>query len=160
MYPDIINSIDFYLKLYHYEYKIFETWHEISTDVRDRFQKEFEILGDLGKPDIMVFLKKEFDEEYKVLIIEAKVNSIVLKDIAQAKMYGDLYDADYVFLVSPEDLRRNIIRYSDTNKNLFRYSDNKLSLKREVKFIKISDKNLLINQPFPTGELFYDNNNR
>ena len=138
MYPDIMESIKFYMDLFGYECKVFETWHEFKPELRERFQREIDILGDFGKPD------------YKVLIIEAKLNSVVMKDIAQAKMYGDIFKADKVFLVAPYELRRMIEQYYYVNKNIFRYDGDK-----EIKYVRLSDRNLLIQQSIPSGgELF------
>lgn len=150
MYPDIMNSIKFYMDLFEYECKLFETWHEFKPELHEKFQKEIDILGDFGKPDITVLYRKSSDEDYKVLIIEVKLNSIVMKDIAQAKMYGDIFKADKVFLVAPYELRRMIKQYYYVNKNIFRYDGDK-----EIKYVRLSDRNLLIQQSIPSGgELF------
>ena len=150
MYPDIMESIKFYMDLFGYECKVFETWHELKPELRERFQREIDILGDFGKPDITVLYRKSSDEDYKVLIIEAKLNSVVMKDIAQAKMYGDIFKADKVFLVAPYELRRMIEQYYYVNKNIFRYDGDK-----EIKYVRLSDRNLLIQQSIPSGgELF------
>ena len=150
MYPDIMESIKFYMDLFRYECKVFETWHEFKPELRERFQREIDILGDFGKPDITVLYRKSSDEDYKVLIIEAKLNSVVMKDIAQAKMYGDIFKADKVFLVAPYELRRMIEQYYYVNKNIFRYDGDK-----EIKYVRLSDRNLLIQQSIPSGgELF------
>ena len=146
MYPDIMNSIKFYMNLFEYECKIFETWHEFKPELRERFQKEIDILGDFGKPDITVLYRKSDSEDYKVLIIEVKLNSVVMKDIAQAKMYGDIFKADKVFLVAPYDLRRMIEQYYYVNKNIFRYDGDK-----EIKYVKFADRNLLLQQSIPSG---------
>ena len=150
MYPDIMESIKFYMDLFGYECKVFETWHEFKPELRERFQREIDILGDFGKPDITVLYRKSSDEDYKVLLIEAKLNSVVMKDIAQAKMYGDIFKADKVFLVAPYELRRMIEQYYYVNKNIFGYDGDK-----EIKYVRLSDRNLLIQQSIPSGgELF------
>ncbi len=146
MYPDIIKSIGEYMKFNNYEYKVFETWHEFDQELKNRFQKEIEILGDFGKPDITVFYRENEQEEFKVLLIEVKLNDIVLKDIAQAKMYGDIFNADKVFLVAPCDIRRKIMVYYEYNNQIMSYSEN-----REVKYVKFIDKNLQFQHAFPIG---------
>ena len=146
MYPDIMNSISFYMDLFGYEYKVYETWHEFKPELRERFQKEIDILGDFGKPDITVLYRKDQQDEFKTLIIEAKLNSVVMKDIAQAKMYGDIFNADKVFLVAPCELRRMIEQYYYVNNNLFKYANN-----REIKYVKLIDKNLQLQQAIPIG---------
>lgn len=146
MYPDIIESIKFYMSLFEYECKVFETWHEFKPELCERFQKEIDILRDFGKPDITVLYRKTSLEDYKVLIIEAKLNSVVMKDIAQAKMYGDIFKADKVFLVAPCDLRRMIEQYYYVNKNIFIYDGNK-----EIRYVKLTDHNLLLQQSIPSG---------
>lgn len=150
MYPDIIKSILYNMELFGYQCKVFETWHEFKPELRERFQQEIDILGDFGKPDITVLYRKTDNEDYKVLIIEAKLHSIVLKDIAQAKMYGDIFRADKVFLVAPHDLRRKIEQYYYINKNIFRYYGYK-----EIKYVKLENHNLLLQSVIPSGgELF------
>ena len=142
MYPDIIDSIKKIMNLYGYEYEVFETWHEFPVRFKEKYQAESEILSDFGKPDITVFFNKDGQE--KVLIIEVKLNAIIMKDIAQAKMYGDIYNADEVFLVSPCDLQNKIINYYGINKNIFAYSDN-----RVIKYVSFKDKNLQVQNAFP-----------
>lgn len=149
MYPDIIKSIEYYMEFYGYKYKVFKTWQEFKPELSDKYQKEIDILGNLGKPDIMVLYAKPGEEE-KTLIIEAKKEDITILNIAQAKMYGDIFNADNVFLVGPFELRRQIRQYYEVNKNILAYSEGK-----KIKFVQIEDRKLLIHRAFPEGgEIF------
>lgn len=145
MYPDIIKSIKYYMEFYGYRYKVFKTWREFEPELSEKYQKELDILGSLGKPDIMVLYTRMGQPE-KTLIIEVKKENITLMHIAQAKMYGDIFNTDRVFLVSPYDLRREIRQYFQVNRNIFRFSDNRM-----IKFVPFKDKKLLIQNVFPEG---------
>lgn len=146
MYPDIMDSIKKYMEFNKYEFKIYKTWKEFEPELKIMFQKEIEILQDFGKPDITVLYKNKFESKYKVLIIEVKLNDIVMKDIAQAKIYGDIFDADKVFLVGTKELRRKIKMYYEYNDNILKYSKD-----REIKYIRLDNKNLQMQQAFPIG---------
>lgn len=149
MYPDIIKNLKYYLNFYGYKYKVFETWHEFSTELTEKFQKELDILGTLGKPDIMVIYSTSTQEE-KTLIIEVKKTDITLLNVAQAKMYGDIFNADKVLLVGPYELRRSIKQYFDVNNNIFKYSNNRI-----MQFVQFKEKKLMIQNAFPEGgEIF------
>ena len=124
MYPDIIESIKYYMDFYGYDdYEVFKTWKEFAPKLQLIYQKEWNILSDISKPDIMVLYKKTGEEKYKTLIIEVKLNSVKLLDIAQAKMYGDIFQAENVFLVAPTEIRRQIQQYYSVNNNVFKYSN-------------------------------------
>ena len=144
MYPDIMDSISNYMKFYGYEYEVFETWHEFVGKIKEKYSTEIDILGDLGKPDIMILYKKPSEEE-KLLIIEVKIGIPVLKDFAQAKMYGDIFKADKVFLVAPYELRRNIGQFYYYNNFLFKYNCG------TVRYVRFTDKNLQIQSSIPAG---------
>ncbi|MDY4997341.1 MAG: hypothetical protein SO108_06575 [Bacilli bacterium] len=146
MYPDIMENLEYYMNFYGYnDFQIFKTWKEFPPTLQSLYQKEWDILGDLGKPDITVLYRKNPNEKYKTLIVEVKLNSIVLKDIAQAKMYGDIFKADKVFLVAPADLRRQIAQYYDVNNAIFTYCNG------QVRYVKFDNRNLQIQQSFPIG---------
>ncbi len=149
MYPDIIESIKYYMDFYGYPCKIFKTWQEFENELYEKYQKEFDILGNLGKPDIMVIYTDDMQKE-KTLIIEVKKEDVTLLNIAQAKMYGDIFNADKVFLVGPYELRRSIRQYYDVNHNILKYSNGRM-----MKFVQFKDKKLMLQNAFPEGgELF------
>ncbi len=144
MYPDIIKNLEFYFQLYGFEYEIFETWHEFDFKLLEKYKKEIDILGFIGRPDIMAIYKD--GEKEKTLIIEVKKTDISLLNIAQAKMYGDIFNTDKVFLVGPFDLRNAIKDYYTYNTSILRYGDN-----REIKYVKLEDQKLLFQKAFPVG---------
>ena len=59
MYPDIMNSIKFYMNLFEYECKIFETWHEFKPELRERFQKEIDITPEMNVVELMNIISLE-----------------------------------------------------------------------------------------------------
>ena len=144
MYPDIMTSISNYMSFYGYEYKVFETWHEFIGKIKEKYATEIDILGDLGKPDIMILYKKK-KKKKKLLIIEVKIGIPVLKDFAQAKMYGDIFKADKVFLVAPYELRRNIGQFYEYNNYLFKYNCG------TVRYVRFTNRNLQIQSSVPAG---------
>ena len=146
MYPDIIQNLEYYMDFYGYkDYEIFKTWKEFPPKLQSFYQKEWDILGDLGKPDIMVLYRTNSIEKYKTLIVEVKYNGITLNNIAQAKMYGDVFKANKVFLVAPEEIRRQLIQYYTVNDYLMNYSCG------FVRFVRFVDKNLQLQTSFPSG---------
>ena len=144
MYPDIMESISNYMNFYGYKYEVFETWHEFVGRIKKKYSTEIDIIGDLGKPDIMILYKKPAEEE-KLLIIEVKIGIPVIKDFAQAKMYGDIFKADKVFLVAPYELRRNIEQFYYYNDYLLKYNCG------IVKYVRFVDRNLQIQSSIPAG---------
>ena len=65
-------------------------------------------------------------------------------------MYGDIFNADKVFLVGPYELRRSIRQYYDVNHNILKYSNGRM-----MKFVQFKDKKLMLQNAFPEGgELF------
>ena len=147
MYPDIINNIEYYMKFYGYnDYKIFKTWKEFLPEIAEKYQKEYDILQNFGKPDITVLYRKNSQEEYKTLIIEVKITTITMNNIAQAKIYGDIFNADNVFLVSPYEIPRKIIQYFPYNDSILSYS-----FDRKIRLVKFVDKNLQLQSSFPNG---------
>lgn len=147
MYPDIMDNIEYYMNFYGYnDYKIFKTWKEFLPEIAEKYQKEYDILQNFGKPDITVLYRKNSDEEYKTLIIEVKITVLTMNNIAQAKIYGDIFNADKVFLVSPYDIPRRIMQYFPYNDNLLSYS-----YSRKIRLVKFVNKNLQLQSSFPTG---------
>ena len=147
MYPDIINNIEYYMNFYGYkDYKVFKTWKEFLPEIVEKYQKEYNILQNFGKPDITVLYRKNVQEEYKTLIIEVKNTPLTMNNIAQAKMYGDIFDAEKVFLVSPFDIPRRVIQYFPYNEKILSYG-----LSKKIRMVKFIDKNLQFQSSFPSG---------
>lgn len=70
-------------------------------------------------PDLVGFIARkqsEWDASYvpgivqDYITVEIKRNKITLEDIYQAKMYGDLFQAKYALLISPERIPEEIKR--------------------------------------------------
>lgn len=152
MYPDIIDSLTTIFNFYGYsdsDFKIYKTWKEFHPDLKTKYSKEIDILDKFANPDITVVYKDHSGHE-KTLIVEVKKGAIVMKDIAQAKIYGDIFDSDYVFLVSLIDLRRKVKEYYAVNNTILGYSKN-----RTIRFVQLKDSNLQLQTSFPTGGEYF-----
>lgn len=62
-----------------------------------------------ASPDLAGFIEGEYGIK-TFITVEIKLEKITIKDIAQAKLYGDLFDAKYAFLVSPQPIPEDIKR--------------------------------------------------
>lgn len=76
----------------------------------------FSFLG--KKPDITGFVKKQYHTEF--LIVEIKREEIKLKDIYQTKMYKELFEAKYTFLISLESIPEKLKRLCESNRDILR----------------------------------------
>ena len=106
MYPDIMDSIKKYMEFNKYEFKIYKTWKEFEPELKIMFQKEIEILQDFGKPDITVLYKNKFESKYKVLIIEVKLNDIVMKDADACMNYLNIAYITSIYLLKRQKKKR------------------------------------------------------
>lgn len=79
----------------------------------------FFFLGKRASPDLTGFIPREstkWDSSYvpsivrDFITVEIKKEKITLQDIYQAKMYGDLFQAKYALLVSPNRIPEEIKR--------------------------------------------------
>lgn len=79
----------------------------------------FSFLGKKASPDLTGFIQREpakWDPSYvpsivkDFITVEIKKEKITLQDIYQAKMYGDLFQAKYALLVSPNRIPEEIKR--------------------------------------------------
>lgn len=116
MYEDIISSISAKLKSLNFNYKVFRTWKEFNQDFKDEFPTETAILGKGTLPDITILYWDENNNKHR-MIIEVKIGNLIVKDIGQAKMYGDIFNADKVLLVSLKDIRGSFIVFAENNHN-------------------------------------------
>ena len=66
-------------------------------------------------PDLAGFITKD-SRIQDFITVEIKSKKITLQDIAQAKLYGDLFSARYAFLISPRPIPEEIKRL---HRNLF-----------------------------------------
>jgi hypothetical protein len=86
----------------------------------------FSFLGKKASPDLAGFIHAKGSNWVTVLegpsivkdfiTVEIKRGKITLQDIYQTKMYGDLFQAKYALLISPEDIPEEIRRL---DKHLF-----------------------------------------
>ncbi len=119
MYEDIIESISKKMAFYGYRYKVFRTWKTFDQELKEMYPNVIATLNKETLPDITVCYVDKTGNK-RCLIIEVKIGQLIVKDIAQAKMYGDIFDADSVLLVSPIQIRKSFIEFSFVNKNFLR----------------------------------------
>ncbi len=122
MYPDIINSISEKMEFREYKYKIFKTWQTFDDELKVLYPNAISILNKNVLPDITVIYKNSANEQ-KCLIIEVKRDALIVKDIAQAKMYGDIFNADSVLLVSSKEIRKSFVEFSFINEHFLKCSN-------------------------------------
>ena len=122
MYPDIISSISKKLSFLGYKYKVFETWHTFDPELKAMYPKVCAILNKDVLPDIVVIYYNEMDEK-RCLIIEVKKGNLTIKDIGQAKIYTEVFNADSALLVSPVKIRKSFIEFSNHNKEFLKCSN-------------------------------------
>ena len=78
----------------------------------------FSLLGRKASPDLTGFIasaRSPSAPSYRIeveafITVEVKREKIALQDIYQAKMYGDLFQAKYSLLISPEEIPQIIVR--------------------------------------------------
>ncbi len=114
MYPDIIDSISKKLSFLGYKYKVFKTWQSFDPELKAMYPQVCAILNKDVLPDITVVYENE-NGERKCLIIEVKKKDLTIKDIGQAKIYTDIFNADSVLLVSLVKIRKSFVEFSKYN---------------------------------------------
>ena len=114
MYPDIINSISKIMNFYGYEFNVYKTWQTFDQTLKDIYPNVVATLNKDTLPDLTV-IYKDANGQQKCLIIEVKIGELIVKDIAQAKMYGDIFNANSVLLVSLKKIRKSFIEFSSIN---------------------------------------------
>ena len=114
MYPDIIKSISDIMSLYGYKFTVYKTWKTFDQELKDIYPNVVATLNKETLPDLTVIYHNSSGQQ-KCLIIEVKIGDLIVKDIAQAKMYGDIFNADSVLLVSLKSIRKSFIEFSKIN---------------------------------------------
>ena len=56
------------------------------------------------KPDIMGFVRKKKSSEPEVITVEVKATALTIRDVLQAKMYSDIFNAKFAFIISPQGI--------------------------------------------------------
>jgi hypothetical protein len=81
------------------------------------------MLGRSYIPDLIIKISKNGIEDF--FVIEVKKGAITIKDIAQAKMYGDILKPKYLLLIGGDLPRRKWVDYYNINNQFLRYNTNK-----------------------------------
>ena len=119
MYPDIIDSISRKLSFLGYKYKVFKTWQSFDPELKAMYPQVCAILNKDVLPDITVV----YQGENKCLIIEVKIGNLTVKDIAQAKIYTEVFDADSALLVSLVKVRKSFVEFHNYNEHFLKCSN-------------------------------------
>lgn len=122
MYPDIIESISKKLSFLGYNHKVFETWHTFDPELKAMYPQVCSILNKDVLPDITVIYQNE-NGENKCLIIEVKIGNLTVKDIGQAKIYTEVFDADSALLVSLVKVRKSFVEFHNHNGHFLKCSN-------------------------------------
>ncbi|GAH78192.1 unnamed protein product, partial [marine sediment metagenome] len=90
----------------------------------------FSFLGKKASPDLTGFIHRAGSDWIVVrspsdiqdlITVEIKPEKITIQDIYQAKMYGDLFQAKYALLVSPDEIPEEIRRLDKQIMVTYRY---------------------------------------
>ena len=149
MYKDIRASLEKFFDLYGFKAKVYLTDKSYPEEIRDLYAREIDILGNDMHPDLMA-IYYDAQNNRQLLVVEAKKNPLTIINIAQAKMYGDIFRSKAVLLVAPFDLRKSIRDYYSFNKRILTYDSDKT-----VYTVKIENKKLQMQNAFPaiSGDL-------
>lgn len=143
MYPDIEQSIKNKMNFNGCDFKIYKTYKGFSGEIKTYFSKECAIIPNDAKPDFIVIYR--LGQKNKIIIIEAKLNQITIKDIGQAKIYGDIFSADHVLLVSTKEPRGRIKEYYSHNPKLLKYFDGQ----KTIQLVELNNRELSFETAYP-----------
>lgn len=122
MYPDIIDSISKKLSFLGYDYKVFKTWQSFDPELKSMYPQVCAILNKDVLPDITVVYQNNKGER-KCLIIEVKIGNLTVKDIGQAKIYTEVFDADSALLVSLVKIRKSFVEFYNHSEHFLKCSN-------------------------------------
>lgn len=122
MYEDIINSVTKKLDLLGYNFDVFRTWKTFDPKLKELYPQVCNILNKDVLPDIMVIYYDQ-NKEMKCLIIEVKIGNLSIKDIGQAKIYTEVFNADSVLLVSLIKIRKSFVEFSKYSEDFLKCSN-------------------------------------
>jgi hypothetical protein len=78
-----------------------------NGDFSEKLQRVFDyrlfaaLYAERLKPDIMGFVRKKPSSKPEVITVEVKADALKIKDVLQAKMYSDIFNAEFGFAISP-----------------------------------------------------------
>ena len=147
LYPDIAKSFQKILKMRGFDSVVYYTYKEFLPKFKDMFSQEISILDKDARPDLIITYYNK-SKELKKIAIEVKKNDLTLKDIAQAKIYCDVFQTDDVFLISLKEVRDKFKRYYRHNKDILVCANGKI-----LKTLVLSnDGDLMYQNIFPQEE--------
>ena len=122
MYQDIIDSISKKLSFLGYKHQVFKTWQNFDPELKAMYPQVCAILNKDVLPDITVVYHNEQGER-KCLIIEVKKGNLTVKDIGQAKIYTEVFNADSALLVSVVKVRKSFVEFHNHNEHFLKCSN-------------------------------------
>ena len=122
MYQDIIDSISKKLSFLGYKHKVYKTWQSFDPMLKAIYPQVCTILNKDVLPDIMVVYQNE-NGKNKCLIIEVKIRNLTVKDIGQAKIYTEVFNADSALLVSLVKARKSFLEFNNHNEHFLKCSN-------------------------------------
>lgn len=122
MYQDIIDSISKKLSFLGYKFKVFKTWQSFDPELKAMYPQVCAILNKEVLPDITVVYQNQ-NGENKCLIIEVKIGNLTVKDIGQAKIYTEVFNADSALLVSLVKVRKSFVEFHNHNEHFLKCSN-------------------------------------
>ncbi len=79
-------------------------------DFSEKLQRVFDyplfaaLYAEKLKPDIMGFVQKKDSSKPEIITVEVKPKALKIRDVLQAKMYSDVFNAQWSFVISPEGI--------------------------------------------------------
>ena len=122
MYQDIIDSISKKLSFLGYKHQVFKTWQNFDPELKAMYPQVCAILNKDVLPDITVVYHNEQGER-KFHIIEVKKGNFNVKEIGQAKIYTEVFNADSALLVSVVKVRKSFVEFHNHNEHFLKCSN-------------------------------------
>lgn len=126
---------------------------QLGEDLKDAVRHNiiFSFLQRGTSPDLAGFIEQEYSAK-DFITVEIKSEKIIIKDIAQAKLYGDLFDAKYALLISPQPIPTEIKRLHQELSILHRFMSGYNTYIGQLLFSQKTLSALRLGRPLPLDE--------
>ena len=124
---------------------------QFGEDLRAAIRHDiiFTFLEKRFSPDLAGFVEQKYTKDFITVEIKEKIN---IKDIGQAKLYGDLFGAKYAFLISPQPIPTIIKRLDKEIFILHRFMDGHNTYIGQLLFSQKTLSALRVGRPLPLDE--------
>lgn len=102
-------------------------------------------------PDLAGYIEGDFGNK-DFITVEIKSKEITIKDIAQAKLYGDLFSAKYALLISPQPITEEIKRLHQNVFILNRFMSGYNTYIGQLRFSQTTLGYIKVGRPLPLDE--------